>query len=119
MLHQKGRIHLRRLVFSASAISLQSDGGPYIFSQVGYPEWATTRPELKHRRVIGPREITAKSSQLTKMLVFRVRLQGLASERVLAPTHRQLRRRFLKAREPSLAEYIGRRASSLANSKGC
>ena len=30
----KGRIHLRRLVFSPSAFSLQSDGGPYIFVDV-------------------------------------------------------------------------------------
>jgi len=30
----KGRIHLRRLVFSTLAFSLQSDGGPYIFGQV-------------------------------------------------------------------------------------
>ena len=30
----KGRIHLRRLVFSTLAFSLQSDGGPYIYGQV-------------------------------------------------------------------------------------
>lgn len=30
----EGRIHLRRLVFSPSAFSLQSDGGPYIFGQL-------------------------------------------------------------------------------------
>jgi hypothetical protein len=31
----KGRIHLRRLVFSPSAFSLQSDGGPYILVHDG------------------------------------------------------------------------------------
>ena len=30
----KGRIHLRRLVFSLLAFSLQSDGGPYIHVHV-------------------------------------------------------------------------------------
>jgi hypothetical protein len=30
----EGRIHLRRLVTSPSAFSLQSDGGPYIYRQV-------------------------------------------------------------------------------------
>ncbi|MFZ0339132.1 MAG: hypothetical protein WAL45_13945, partial [Terracidiphilus sp.] len=30
----KGRIHLRRLVFSTLAFSLQSDGGPYILGHV-------------------------------------------------------------------------------------
>jgi len=30
----KGRIHLRRLVFSTLAFSLQSDGGPYIFGHM-------------------------------------------------------------------------------------
>jgi len=40
----KGRIHLRRLVFSPSAFSLQSDGGPYIL--VHLPEMCRPDPPM-------------------------------------------------------------------------
>ena len=39
----KSRIHLRRLVFSPSAFSLQSDGGPYKYVQMDY-FWIARHP---------------------------------------------------------------------------
>jgi hypothetical protein len=51
----EGRIHLRRLVFSPSAFSLQSDDGPYIFGHVIRPgafgregDFANSRRQADH-----------------------------------------------------------------------